>query len=118
VIRALQIFREAANKARVAGPTLQGSAPEIPWDVMYGMRNRIVHDYFEVDMDVVWQTIQRDLAVLRPRRDMATNGLGLSQSIGKLRRQAAHSDEHRDGKFLALSQEVQRWRRLTFLVNN
>ncbi len=34
---------------------------------MYGMRNRIVYDYFEVDLDVVWQTIQMDLPVLRPQ---------------------------------------------------
>ncbi len=67
VIRALEIVGEAANKARVAAPALQSSAPEIPWDVTYGMRNRIVHDYFEVDLDVVWQTIQRDLPVLRPQ---------------------------------------------------
>jgi uncharacterized protein with HEPN domain len=67
VIRALQILGEAANKARIADPVLQSRAPEIPWDVMYGMRNRIVHDYFEVDLDVVWQTIQRDLPVLRPQ---------------------------------------------------
>ena len=67
VIRALEIVGEAANEARVADPTLQDTAPEIPWDVMYGMRNRIVHDYFEVDLDVVWQTIQRDLPELRPR---------------------------------------------------
>ena len=40
VIRALEIVGEAANKARVADPTLQDTAPEIPWDVMYGMRNR------------------------------------------------------------------------------
>ncbi len=33
---------------------------------MYRMRS-IVHDYFEVDLDVVWQTIQRDLPELRPR---------------------------------------------------
>ncbi len=65
VIRALEIVGEAANKARLADPSLQSTAPEIPWDVMYGMRNRIVHDYFEVDLDVVWQTIQRDLPVLR-----------------------------------------------------
>jgi uncharacterized protein with HEPN domain len=32
---------------------------------MYGMRNRIIHDYFEVDLDVVWQTLQGDLPVLR-----------------------------------------------------
>ena len=65
VIRTLQIVGEAANKARIAAPDLQHSSPEIPWDVMYGMRNRIIHDYFEVDLDVVWQTLQRDLPVLR-----------------------------------------------------
>jgi len=65
VIRALEIVGEAANKARVADHSLQVSAPEIPWDIMYGMRNRIVHDYFEVDLDVVWQTVQRDLPALR-----------------------------------------------------
>ena len=32
---------------------------------MYGMRNRIVHDYFEVDLEVVWQTVQKDLPALR-----------------------------------------------------
>lgn len=67
VIRALEIVGEAANKARVADPTLQSTAPEIPWDVMYSMRNRIVHDYFEVDLGVVWQTVRRDLPVLRPQ---------------------------------------------------
>jgi len=65
VIRTLQIVGEAANKARIADPDLQSRSPEIPWDVMYGMRNRIIHDYFEVDLDVVWQTLQRDLPVLR-----------------------------------------------------
>ena len=65
VIRSREVIGEAANKARVADPTLQETAPEIPWDVIYGMRNRIVHDYFEVDLDVGWQTIQRDLPVLR-----------------------------------------------------
>ena len=34
---------------------------------MYGMRNRVIHDYFEVDLEVVWQTIQRDLPILRPQ---------------------------------------------------
>ena len=67
VIRALEIAGGAASRARVAGPPLHATAREIPWHVMYGMRNRIVHDYFEVDLDVVWQTIQRDLPELRPR---------------------------------------------------
>lgn len=67
VIRALEIVGEAPNKARIVDPSLQSTAPEIPWNVVYGMRNRIVHDYFEVDLHVVWQTIQRDLPVLRPQ---------------------------------------------------
>ena len=87
VIRALEIVGEAANKDRVAAPTLQSTAPEIPWDVMYGMRNRIAHDYFEVDLDVVWQTIQRDLPVtgsnrLRMRKRKSTHGDGIRMSIG------------------------------------
>ncbi len=40
---------------------------DIPWDLMYGMRNRIVHDYFEVDLEVVWRTVQQDLPTLRLR---------------------------------------------------
>jgi uncharacterized protein with HEPN domain len=32
---------------------------------MYGMRNRVIHDYFEVDLAVVWQTVQQDLPALR-----------------------------------------------------
>ena len=32
---------------------------------MYGMRNRVIHDYFEVDLAVVWQTVQQDLPGLR-----------------------------------------------------
>jgi uncharacterized protein with HEPN domain len=35
--------------------------PEIPWYEIIGMRNRIVHDYLNVDEDVVWQVVQLDL---------------------------------------------------------
>ena len=69
VIRSIEIIGEAANKARVADPDFAARHPNVPWDVMYGMRNRIVHDYFEVDLQVIWQTIQRDLPVLRQQID-------------------------------------------------
>jgi uncharacterized protein with HEPN domain len=65
VIRSIEIVGEAANKTRVADPDFAAKHPHIPWDVMYGMRNRIVHDYFEVDLGIVWQTVHRDLPVLR-----------------------------------------------------
>ena len=41
--------------------------PEIPWSQMTGMRNRIVHRYFGVDLDIVWSVVREDLPVLIDR---------------------------------------------------
>ena len=38
--------------------------PDIPWGEIVGMRNRLVHAYFEVDIGLVWQTVQEDLPPL------------------------------------------------------
>jgi uncharacterized protein with HEPN domain len=65
VIRSIEIVGEAANKTRLADPEFAARFPNVPWDVIYGMRNRIVHDYFEVDLEIVWQTVQQDLPALR-----------------------------------------------------
>jgi uncharacterized protein with HEPN domain len=65
VIRSIEIIGEAANKVRTADPVFAARCSQIPWDVVYGMRNRIVHDYFEVDIQIVWQTVRNDLPVLR-----------------------------------------------------
>ena len=67
VLHSLQVIGEAANKIRTAAPDFAAQYPEIPWDLIYGMRNRIVHDYFEVDLEVVWRTIKQDLPSLRQR---------------------------------------------------
>ncbi|WP_296489591.1 HepT-like ribonuclease domain-containing protein [Rhodoferax sp.] len=37
---------------------------EIPWQVMYTMRNRVSHGYEQVDLEIVWKTIQYDLPAL------------------------------------------------------
>jgi uncharacterized protein with HEPN domain len=50
VIRSIEIMGEAAKKIRVADPGFAIRHAHIPWELMYGMRNRIVHDYFEVDL--------------------------------------------------------------------
>jgi uncharacterized protein with HEPN domain len=39
--------------------------PGIPWERVVGMRNRIVHGYHNINMDVVWDTVQRDLPTLQ-----------------------------------------------------
>jgi uncharacterized protein with HEPN domain len=42
----------------------QVAHPEIPWAKMTGMRNRLIHEYFRVDLRTVWETVQEDLPPL------------------------------------------------------
>jgi uncharacterized protein with HEPN domain len=61
VMRALEIIGEAAR--RVSDET-KGTHPEIPWKQITGMRNRLVHEYFRINLAAVWDTVQRDLPEL------------------------------------------------------
>src|SRR5690606_38776270 len=56
-VRRLEIIGEAA--ARISADTL-AIHPVIPWREIVGMRNRLVHEYFQVDTDVVWEVVQHD----------------------------------------------------------
>jgi len=62
VLRHLQIIGEAA---RNLPETVRNLAPEIPWTKMIGMRNVLVHGYFEIDTEVVWSTVRQDMPVLK-----------------------------------------------------
>ena len=53
VIRNIEIIGEAARNVERVAPEYAAAHPEIPWAVIYGMRNRISHGYFEVDLDLV-----------------------------------------------------------------
>lgn len=64
VIRNLEIIGEAANNVLRADASFATKHAEIPWQVMYAMRNRLSHAYDKVDMEIVWKTIQRDLPEL------------------------------------------------------
>jgi uncharacterized protein with HEPN domain len=61
-IRQLTILGEAAGKV---SPTFAQTHPEIPWPDITGIRHKLVHDYFVVDIDVVWITATEDAPVLR-----------------------------------------------------
>jgi uncharacterized protein with HEPN domain len=61
LIRLIEIMGEAAN--HVSEPC-QAKYFKIPWRQIIGMRNRIIHAYFDVDLDIVWQVITQDLGSL------------------------------------------------------
>ena len=59
--RAVEIVGEAAAKVSAAG---RAAAPEIEWPVIVGMRNRLVHAYFDINTDILWNTVTIGLPVL------------------------------------------------------
>ncbi len=59
--RLLEIIGEAA--ARVSQAT-RDRHPQIPWSAIAGMRNRLIHGYDDVDFDILWDVVQRDLPAL------------------------------------------------------
>jgi len=61
LVRLLEIVGEAAASV---SQEQQSQLAKIPWRSMIGMRNRIIHAYFDVDLDIVWQTITEDLPPL------------------------------------------------------
>jgi uncharacterized protein with HEPN domain len=62
-LRHLQIIGEASRALPIEVRTL---APEIPWPKIIGMRNVLVHGYFDIDTDIVWQAVTNDVPALKP----------------------------------------------------
>jgi len=58
VVRNLEIIGEAASRLP---DDFKAQHREVEWSQIVGLRNRIVHDYFGIDLQIVWQVIQRDL---------------------------------------------------------
>lgn len=67
VIMSLIIIGEAATKIMDRHGEFVEAHPEIPWRNMRGMRNRIAHGYFEINLDVVWDTVHTALPDLLER---------------------------------------------------
>ncbi|MBI3601043.1 MAG: DUF86 domain-containing protein [Nitrospinae bacterium] len=61
VVRSLEVIGEAVSKIP---QYLRNNYQETPWEEIIGMRNRLIHEYFGVDLDIVWQTIEEDLEPL------------------------------------------------------
>ena len=68
LVKDIEIVGEAA--ARVT-ETTRTQTPEIPWQEIVAMRNRLVHAYFDINHDIVWKTVQEDLPMLMSRLEQA-----------------------------------------------
>lgn len=61
VIRAVEIIGEAA---RNVPQDVRSKYPQIPWRDVAGMRDKLIHQYFGINMEVVWQTLHEDVPML------------------------------------------------------
>jgi uncharacterized protein with HEPN domain len=64
LVKEVEIIGEAASKVSAE---VREEHPEIPWQEIVLMRNRLIHAYFDVDLDVVWETLQQDIPVLEQK---------------------------------------------------
>lgn len=61
VVRQLEIIGEASNRISIK---IRNKYPDIPWKLIIGMRNRIIHEYFGIKYSIVWDTVHEDLPAL------------------------------------------------------
>ena len=63
VVRALEIIGEAVKKIP---EEIRVKYPEIPWKGMAGMRDKVIHEYFGVNLKYVWETVRKRIPELKP----------------------------------------------------
>ena len=61
VCMVLEIIGEAA---RVVSDKCKAAHPQVPWRDLVGLRNRIIHEYFRLDLYTIWEIVQREVPVL------------------------------------------------------
>ncbi len=71
-VKNLEIIGEAANKI---SPETKEHFPEIPWPQIVGMRNTLIHEYFNIDLGQVWSTVKNDLDALQEQMTDVLNWL-------------------------------------------
>jgi uncharacterized protein with HEPN domain len=64
VFRRLEVIGEAANRL---SQSARETCADVPWPQIVGMRNRLIHGYFEIDLDKVWRVVQEEIHPLLAR---------------------------------------------------
>lgn len=80
-MRNLEIVGEAAKRV---SPDLRKRAPGVPWREMAGMRDKLVHDYFGVDLDLVWDVVAAELPAARTRIVQLLDELEVDDDSGSI----------------------------------
>jgi len=73
MVQNLQVIGEAA---RALSPTVRDSHPELAWSDIIGMRTVLVHNYFEIDADIVWAAVTQDVPILKRKVQAILDTLG------------------------------------------
>ena len=61
IVQLLEIIGEAANKVT---PEFRAKYSQIPWKAIVEMRNRLIHGYYDIDLDIVWKTVVNEIPSL------------------------------------------------------
>jgi uncharacterized protein with HEPN domain len=61
LVKDIEIIGEAAYQV---SPSSREQLPTLPWEDIIGMRHRLVHAYFDINLDILWKTVQEDLPPL------------------------------------------------------
>lgn len=69
LVRNLEIIGEAAKNIP---HKVRAAYPQIPWRGIITMRNKIIHEYFGVDLDILWQTVKEDIPELKSKIKLVT----------------------------------------------
>jgi uncharacterized protein with HEPN domain len=64
VIRQIEIIGEAVKRL---SNEIREKYTDVPWKDIVGMRNKLIHNYFGVDVDAVWETVKKDIPVLKKK---------------------------------------------------
>jgi uncharacterized protein with HEPN domain len=65
IIRNIEIIGEAVSRIDDSSPDFIAGYPDVPWAKMRGMRNVMIHEYFSVNVRIVWATVRDDLPELK-----------------------------------------------------
>ncbi len=61
LVRTIEIIGEAASRVT---PGTRSALPTVPWAAIVGMRNRLIHAYFDIDRDILWKTVTEEIPPL------------------------------------------------------